>query len=202
MVQAARPASVADPPLGSMDYGCLVGQDSCPSGCGMDAINDFMGYMDDSSLHELVHAAGRLIMQGSSSAPSRAGRRRADRPDQTVHSTRLVRYIVSEPGVLRIQRTLTDWRTASRKHAMQISPLRSSLGAHCQSARGRRAFHCRVGSMTDSSSSQPLKVSMVGGLTPVEEEIPSQSLTRSSLARSSGVPRVSEKHGGRRGHPR
>jgi hypothetical protein len=103
----------------------------------------------------------------------------------------------------RIQRTLTDWRTSSRRNAMQISSLRSSLAAQRSHSQGRRTVHCRVASATDSSSSQPLKVSMVGGLTASKKKSPPfpYPLTRSPLARRPGVPRVSEKHRGRRGHP-
>lgn len=38
---------VADTPNGNTNYGCPVGQDSCPSSPGKDAINNFMDYTND-----------------------------------------------------------------------------------------------------------------------------------------------------------
>ena len=126
------------------------------------------------------------------------------RTDPCRHAT-LKSVIIIDSSHLhwRIQRTLTDWRTSSRRNAMQISSLRSSLAAQRSHSQGRRTVHCRVASATDSSSSQPLKVSMVGGLTASKKKSPPfpYPLTRSPLARRPGVPRVSEKHRGRRGHP-
>jgi len=53
---------IADTPLGNTNYGCPVGQDSCPSGPGKDAINNFMDYTDDCCMNWFTPQQG-LIMQ-------------------------------------------------------------------------------------------------------------------------------------------
>lgn len=53
--------SVADTPLGTTNYGCPVGQNSCPSGAGGDAINNFMDYTNDCCMNFFTPQQGAVM---------------------------------------------------------------------------------------------------------------------------------------------